>query len=172
MSVLTSLTWFISTASRLMGRLVTVLCTLVVYVMLGLLLAQVLMRYFLGSPPSWTEELAIILFAWLVLLYATVGVREKSHVSIETIPLRFTKLRWISDRIVAVFIFGFGLVSLVAGLGYVQRTSGQKSAALQLPIEALYYSVPVCGALFILHASALLLEPSMNSDSDTSVTSP
>ncbi|MEQ6250974.1 TRAP transporter small permease subunit, partial [Sulfitobacter sp. HNIBRBA3233] len=55
---------------------------------LGLLVTQVLMRYFLGSPPSWTEELAIILFAWLVLLYATVGLREGFHVAIETIPSR------------------------------------------------------------------------------------
>jgi len=170
MSFLVTLARFVSTTSRLTGRLVAVLCTVVVYVMLGLLLTQVLMRYFLGAPPSWTEELAIILFAWLVLLYATVGVRENFHVRIETIPHRFTRLRRLSDRIAAAFIFGFGLVSLVAGLNYVDRTSGQKSAALQLPIEALYYSVPVCGALLILHASALLLESAMSGNSDTSVT--
>ncbi len=116
------------------------------------------MRYFLGSPPSWTEELAIILFAWLVLLYATVGLREGFHVAIETIPIRYVRLRGWANRLVAALAILFGWVSLTAGMNYVARTAGQKSAALQIPIEALYLCVPVCGTLFILHGVARLIE--------------
>lgn len=159
MSILTTLSRVLSTTSRLTGRLVAHLCVVIVYTILGLLVTQVLMRYFLGAPPSWTEELAIILFAWLVLLYATEGVREQFHVMIETIPVRLTMLRAASDRIVALLIIGFGLVTLTAGINYVHRTAGQRSAALQIPIEALYLCVPCCGALLVLHAAARLLEP-------------
>jgi len=147
----------IDTTSRVISRLVANLCVGLIFVILGLLVTQVLMRYFLGSPPSWTEELAIILFAWLVLLYATVGLREGFHVAIETIPSRFVRLQGWANRWVAALAVLFGWVTLTAGIQYVLRTAGQKSAALQIPIEALYLCVPVCGALFILHGAALLL---------------
>ena len=82
----------ITTTSRVSSRLVAYFCVGLIYLILGLLVTQVLMRYFLGAPPSWTEELAIILFAWLVLLYATVGLYEGFHVAIESIPARFERL--------------------------------------------------------------------------------
>ncbi|MBQ0751421.1 MAG: TRAP transporter small permease [Roseovarius sp.] len=140
----------------MISRLVANLCVGLIFVILGLLLTQVLMRYFHGSPPSWTEELAIILFAWLVLLYATVGLREGFHVAIETIPSRFVRLQGWANRWVAALAVFFGWITLTAGSDYVLRTAGQKSAALQIPIEALYLCVPVCGALFILHGVARL----------------
>ena len=135
--------------------------------MLGLLVTQVAMRYFLGSPPSWTEELAIILFAWLVLLFATVGLREGFHVAIQSIPERFQRLNRWADRWVAALAIVFGSVTLTAGIAYVERTSGQKTAALQMPIEALYLSVPVCGALFILHGVARLIAPGAKLEAET-----
>ena len=167
MQMLTTLSQVLSTTSRLTGRLVAHLCVMIIYFILGLLVTQVVMRYFLGAPPSWTEELAIILFAWLVLLYATEGVREGFHVMIETIPARWAVLRAASDRIATLLIIGFGLVTLTAGGNYVQRTAGQRSAALQIPIEALYLCVPVCGGLLILHAAARLFEPAQPESTDT-----
>ena len=149
----------ILTTSRMISRLVASMCVGIIYVMLGLLVTQVLMRYFLGAPPSWTEELAIILFTWLVLLYATVGLREGFHVAIETIPAGWPRLQAWADRWVAALACLFGWVTLTAGVAYVGRTSGQKTAALQIPIEVLYLSVPVCGALFILHAVARMIAP-------------
>jgi len=145
--------------SRVAARLVANLCVGLIYLMLGLLVTQILMRYFLGAPPSWTEELAIILFAWLVLLYATVGLHEGFHVAIETIPARLGRLRGWADRWVAALATLFGWVTFTAGIAYVGRTAGQKTAALQMPIEALYLCVPTCGALFILHGVARLLAP-------------
>ena len=149
----------IETTSRVTARLVATLCVGIIYVMLALLVTQVLMRYFLGKPPSWTEEAAIILFTWLVLLYATVGLREGFHVAIETIPAHRPRLRLWSDRLVAALALFFGWITLTAGLAYVIRTGGQRTAALQLPIEVLYLAVPVCGALFMLHAAARLIAP-------------
>jgi TRAP-type C4-dicarboxylate transport system permease small subunit len=154
----------IDTTSRVVSRLVAGACVVVIYLMLGLLVTQVVMRYFLGAPPSWTEEAAIILFTWLVLLYATVGLREGFHVAIDTVPANWPRLRAWADRWVAALALLFGWVTLTAGAAYVSRTSGQKTAALQMPIEVLYLAVPVCGGLFILHAAARLVSPSEIAD--------
>ena len=149
----------IDTTSRTISRLVGYVCVAIIFVMLGLLVTQVLMRYFLGAPPSWTEELAIILFAWLVLLFATVGLREGFHVGIDILPQKLAWLNRWTGTLVASLTILFGWITVIAGIAYVDRTSGQKTAALQMPIETLYLCVPVCGALFILHGVALLLTP-------------
>ncbi|SDH93018.1 TRAP-type C4-dicarboxylate transport system, small permease component [Lutimaribacter saemankumensis] len=149
----------ITTTSRVLSRLVAYFCVGLIYLILGLLVTQVLMRYFLGAPPSWTEELAIILFAWLVLLYATVGLYEGFHVAIESIPARFERLHRWADRWVAALTILFGWITLTSGIAYVDRTVGQKTAALQIPIEVLYLCVPVSGALFILHGVSRLIGP-------------
>ncbi|MCM2561690.1 TRAP transporter small permease [Lutimaribacter sp. EGI FJ00015] len=157
----------ICATSRVTARLVANLCVGLIFIMLGLLVTQVVMRYFLGSPPSWTEELAIILFAWLVLLYATVGLHEGFHVAIESIPARFERLQKWADRWVAGLAMLFGWVTLTSGLAYVERTVGQKTAALQLPIEMLYLCVPICGGLFILHGLARLIAPAPPAEART-----
>jgi TRAP-type C4-dicarboxylate transport system permease small subunit len=145
--------------SAWLSKLTSALCFVIIYVMLGLLALQVVMRYVFGSPPSWSEEVAITLFAWLVMLYATVGIREKFHVAVDFLPEGASRLRDISDRLVAFLMIGFGGILFWAGLEYMQRTTGQRTAALQLPIETLFAAVPVGGALLILHAFALLLAP-------------
>ena len=147
----------LATASRFIDRLVANLCVLIVYVMLVLLMTQVVMRYFLGSPPSWTEELAINLFTWLVLLFASVGIRNQFHVALDTIPDRFTKLKISSDVVVSLLIAGFSFAMIYAGSLYVGETLSQKTAALQIPIATLYVSVPVSGAIIFLHCLARLL---------------
>lgn len=145
--------------SSRISRLTSAVCVLIIYVMLGLLSLQVVMRYVWGSPPSWSEEVAITLFAWLVMLYATVGIRENFHVAIDFLPEGASRLRDISDRFVAVCMIGFGGVLFWAGWEYMQRTTGQRTAALQMPIETLFAAVPVGGALLAFHAVALLLAP-------------
>jgi TRAP-type C4-dicarboxylate transport system permease small subunit len=147
----------LSTASRSIDRLVANLCVLIVYVMLVLLMTQVIMRYFLGSPPSWTEELAINFFTWLVLLFASVGIRNNFHVALDTIPDRFGKLKTSSDFVVTLLIAGFSFVMIYSGSLYVSETLSQKTAALQIPIATLYVSVPVSGVIIFIHCLSRML---------------
>ena len=41
---------------------------------------QVVMRYVFGDTPSWSEELAVLLFSWSVLGGLALGVHEGWHV--------------------------------------------------------------------------------------------
>ncbi|WP_295532702.1 TRAP transporter small permease [uncultured Thioclava sp.] len=140
------------------------ICVLLIFVMLGLLSLQVAMRYLLGAPPSWTEEMAIILFCWVVLLYGSVGLREGSQVAVDLLPERFERIRAVSDRIVQVLVLTFGGILFWSGWFYVLRTQGQRTAALQAPIDILYLSAPVAGALIALHAIAALVSPLARDD--------
>lgn len=146
--------------SRIAAGITKAACVAVLFVMLGLLAAQVVARYVFDAPPTWTEELAISLFAWLVLLYATVGVREGFHVAVDLLSESAPAvLRHTSDRIILALAVVLGVALSWSGWRYVVETGGQTSAAMQYPIEALHAAAPACGVLIVLHAVARFFNP-------------
>ena len=49
-------------------------------VMLACIAIQVVMRYVFGQTPSWSEEVAILMFAWTTLGGLALGIHEGFHV--------------------------------------------------------------------------------------------
>ena len=141
----------------LISGYVAVIMTLV---MLAVLTLQVVTRYFFGVALSWSEELALLLFTWVVLLTGSLGVREGFHVRLTLLQdaLPATAALWVG-RLIDAAILVFGIMLAIAGNSYVTETIGQTSAAIAYPIEALHLAAPVCGALIALHAFTRILIP-------------
>ena len=148
----------IETVSHLFARLTQGLAMVMATVMVVCLLLQIFFRYVLASPLTWTEELAILMFAWIVMLMGSLGVREDFHVRLTLMLDRVSDAarRWI-EQATLVAILGFGVLLTIAGYDYVEGTRGMISAAIGFPIEALHMAAPVCGVLIVLHAAARLL---------------
>ena len=127
-------------------------------VMILALLIQIFFRYVLGASLSWPGELAQLLFAWTMLLAASIGVREGFHVRLELLRgLLPDGLRAGLERLTLLLLAGFGVLLAVTGADYVEQTVGQRSAAMRYPIEVLHAAAPVTGALIALHAMARLV---------------
>ena len=143
-------------AARLSGWLVVTMAAL----MMGALVLQIVFRYGLGQALVWSEELALFLFTWIVLLAGSLGVREDFHVrlSLVSAALPAGLARWLS-RLLTLVIAGFGVALAFSGHRYLDATLGQVSAAVRYPIEVLHAAAPVCGWLIALHALARLLRP-------------
>ena len=140
--------------ARLTGILVVLLC-------LGLvssLLISVFFRYVVGQALSWPEEISLIIFAWLVLLTGSLGVREEFHVKLTVfaarLPQRFHR---ILKKLITSLIALFGLILVYSGYDLVQRTAEHLTPTLRLPLDWVNYSASVCGLLIFLHAIALLV---------------
>jgi len=122
------------------------------------LLIAIFFRYVVGQALSWPEELSMLLFAWLVLLTSSLGVREGFHVRLTIIfnlfPPPFRKV--LSYAIVSTIV-AFGAVLFYSGRDLVIRTAGNLSATLGYPLEIINSSAPVCGALIVVHALDRLL---------------
>ena len=99
----------------------------------------------------------MLLFVWLVLLAGSLGVREDFHVRLtvvtDRLPPLFSK---ILAGLITVTITAFGGVLLLSGQSLIVRTAGHVSATIRYPIEMLYYPVPICGGLIMLHGLAHL----------------
>ncbi len=154
----------IESVSHLLARLTQGLAVIMATVMVACLLLQIFFRYALASPLTWTEELAVLMFAWIIMLMGSLGVREDYHVRLSLLLDRVSgAARLRIERATLAAILAFGVLLTISGYDYVKGTLGVISAAIGFPIEALHLAAPVCGVLIVLHAGARLLrraEPS------------
>ncbi|MEX0921709.1 MAG: TRAP transporter small permease [Rhodovibrionaceae bacterium] len=122
------------------------------------LLLQIFFRYVVNAPLTWTGELAVFLFLWVVLLLASVGVRENFHVRLTVLTSYLgVRLREAVERCVVAAIAAFGVFMVFAGLRFVDLTWGNTSAAISYPLQALYMAAPFCGAAIAIHGLARLV---------------
>jgi TRAP-type C4-dicarboxylate transport system permease small subunit len=134
-------------------------------VMIVSLILQIFFRYVIGSSLVWSEELALFLFTWVVLLAGSLGVREGFHVRLTLFcNLLPPRAKRALDLVTHLIAGTFGGLVLFSGYRYLDSTLGQVSAAVRYPIEYLHAAAPVCGALIVLHTLAHLA--GMYSDRD------
>lgn len=112
---------------------------------------QVLMRYVFGDTPSWSEELAVLLFCWTVLGGLALGVHEGYHVRLTVLVDALPHAaRAGAERAIDGVTAALGAFLAWSGWRFVDMTSGSVSAAIGYPTEILNLLAPVSGALVAL----------------------
>ncbi len=140
-------------ASLLKISLVAATC-----VMLACITIQVVMRYVFGRTPSWSEELAVLMFSWTVMGGLALGVREGFHVRLDIlINLIPPSSRPWAERAIGALTAAFGFYLAWSGLRFLDLTGGSVSAAIGYPIEVLHMLAPITGGLIGLFASWRIL---------------
>lgn len=145
------------------NRRLTSLCEAVagagVLVLAALISATVFLRFVLGAPAHWAEELPRLVLVWSALVGAVVCSQRGSHLTAGIGPLLFRspRLRARIDRFCNLLLVALFCIFAKAGWDLAMLTMGQTTAALQLPAGILYLAVPVaCGALALVHLGRLL----------------
>lgn len=116
---------------------------------------QVFTRFVMGTPSSFTDELARYLMIWVGVLGAAYISGKRMHVAIDLFPSKLKpenqkKLKIVVNWIIIVFCFS----ALVIGgirLVYITFTLGQYSPALQIPLGIVYLVIPLSGILIIYY---------------------
>ncbi|MCB4799745.1 TRAP transporter small permease [Neotamlana laminarinivorans] len=116
---------------------------------------QVFTRFVMGTPSSFTDELARYLMIWLGILGAAYVSGRNMHVAIDVLPLRSSsKTQKRIKLLVYVLIILFALLAMVIGgsrLVYITYILDQFSPALQLPLAVVYAAIPLSGLLIIYY---------------------
>lgn len=143
---------------RTLERVLVVLMILMVLNVLW----QVFTRFVLGSPATFTEELARYILIWVGMLGAAYVAGKKMHLSIDFFTGKLQgKVKYWSDICIQTCIFLFGLFGMVVGgvyLVYLTLLLEQTSAALRIPLGYVYIATPVSGLLIMYYAAAALYE--------------
>lgn len=127
-----------------------VMITLFMSIMVVLIFTQVFTRFVLNDAATWTEEASRYLFIWLIFLSIGVAFVEKKHISIDIVMDRLPKVaQVVLQQIVYIMLIGLSVFFLMQGIELVDNmmTFNQKSSILQVPMWAVYASLPV-GFLF------------------------
>lgn len=117
---------------------------------------QVASRYLLRDPSAWTEELARYLLIWIGLLGAAHAYRTGAHMGIDLLAQKVGSVGRARLRVIsACAVLAFAVpVMIVGGASLVRLTweLRQYSAALGLPMAAVYSVIPLSGAIIALYA--------------------
>ncbi|WP_034040914.1 TRAP transporter small permease [Wocania ichthyoenteri] len=128
---------------------------IIMAVMVVNVLWQVFTRFVVGSPSSFTDELARYLMIWVGVLGAAYISGRRMHVAIDLLPAKLNKegqikLKIFINWIIIVFCF-FALIVGGLRLVYITFTLGQYSPALQIPLAVVYLVIPISGILIIYY---------------------
>jgi TRAP-type C4-dicarboxylate transport system permease small subunit len=115
---------------------------------------QVVSRFLLRAPSSFTEELAGFLLIWIGLLGAAYGFRTRSHLGIDLLVSRLRGgARRTATIIAHTLVAAFALSALVIGGVLLVRLAfqlDQISAAMGIRVGFVYLALPLAGMLMIV----------------------
>lgn len=136
-----------------------VFCVVILVAMSVSTLLQVIGRYLMPVPLSWTEELSRRSMSWLLFIAAPIAYRRNAQIGIDLVVNMLPKhSRIAASAVVDVMIGLFGVVMIVQGLELAGRSFRQVSSALNISMYYIYLVIPFSGSLILLFAVEKLLK--------------
>jgi len=144
----------IAWAARLDRALATALrwiCIVCMFVLVVLVSALVLIRFFPIISLGWADEIVELIFAWMVFLGTAAVWRSNEHITIDFIPqaLASTRAGRALEVVVCLLILAFLVVFTWQGWLLTLQAVGNRTPILSLPKSAWYVVVPVSGVVMI-----------------------
>lgn len=142
------------------SRTVHAILVALVVLLVACVIWQVLSRYLLSDPSSWTEELARFAMVWVGVLGASQAYYANQHLGMDVLAnglsVRGQLILNLASR-VAVFFFAAG-VMVWGGCHLILMTLDlhQVSPALGIPMAWVYSVVPISGVVIALYAVSAL----------------
>ncbi len=141
------------TLRNVLNQLLHVLAGVSFLAMVTLTCWQVITRYLLKSPSTWSEELVSYLFAWASLFGASLVTGERGHMNI---PILIDRMKPNMQKIFNIFgeliAFAFSAIILVyGGVQITQLAMGQMTSSLGVAVGVFYVVLPLCGILNMIY---------------------
>lgn len=122
---------------------------------------QVLTRFVLPEPSSYTEEIARFLLIWIGLLGAAHAYRQSMHLGIDYFVEKLAPAKQKSIRILVLLLCSLFAISvfIIGGinLSLITLELKQQSAALGIKMGYIYLVLPITGSLILLYTVELLI---------------
>ncbi len=121
--------------------------------MLFIIFAQVVSRYFFGYTPEWSEELARFLFVWVVFLGSALIMGESGHLAVQFLPLHYKNKPFgkVLEIIINLSSYLFILILFVQGSRMTKIMTFQMSPGMDIPMSYVYFVIPLSCALMLLY---------------------
>ena len=137
---------------KLLGRIVEDVRFVLVIALAVVVFIQVVNRFILKAPMAWSEELAMLLFQWVVFLGAAVGVKRMSHFGIDLLVEKLSdKARRRIEVIIPLSIGAIALTLIIEGIQLLKLTQFQGYTTMPFSHAWATAAMPISGVLMILY---------------------
>ena len=110
--------------------------------------AQVLFRYVLKTPLSWSEQIGRYLFVWMLMLGLPVVYRKKQLMAFDLLVKKFKKrIQKVISIAGTILIIGFCIYFFVQSSDLCIETAGRIVPGIEIPYLAVYIAQPTCAVL-------------------------
>jgi len=129
---------------------------LVIVLLFGIVVlafTQVIFRYILNSPLTWSEAICRYMYVWMVFVGSAVVINGEGHLTltffVDKMPERVQRpLKVVANLIVIFILF---LIFIKEGAYMTNVTSRQISATVGNKMSWIYVAIPVGGVLMVLN---------------------
>ena len=112
---------------------------------------QIFSRYTALIPSYiWTEEMARLLFVWMIMIGAMVGIRESTHFDVDVWPRLGPRATAILKIISSVFVLAFAVVFIWWGWQFTRFAWNRTSELADLPLWLIHMAWPIAGLTWVL----------------------
>jgi TRAP-type C4-dicarboxylate transport system permease small subunit len=109
---------------------------------------------------TWVEEVGEMMLAWLTLVGAAIGVRERSHFTLHVLTHNWSvRAQSIVERIHHVLIAIFGAIAAWYGVKLCLLNRTLVTPGLEINLAVLYASCVVGGVLLVIYAISMIVNP-------------
>lgn len=145
---------------QMIGKAVEWFSIALVIVMVLLVLWQIIARYLLNSPSSFSEALTRYLFVWLVLITSTYAFGSRDHMYISALNDRLRgKTRTVVNILIEILTILFAACVMVFGGSIITRMQMVSlDSSLHIPMGVVYAVIPVCGVITVFYCICNILK--------------
>jgi TRAP-type transport system small permease protein len=138
--------------TKFLKSIVEHFCFVLVIALSAVVFFQVFNRFILKGPWAWSEELAMLLFQWVVFLGAAVGVKRMNHFGIDLVVEKLSgKIRHFVELIVPLAIGAIAVTLIIQGYQLLQLTRFQLYTTMPFSHAWATAAMPVSGILMIFY---------------------
>lgn len=136
-----------------LAQLATALASVMIVVLIAIFGWLVYGRYVLNATPTWVEQVALLIVVWITFLGAAVGVRRRTHLSVDFIRDALPRpLRNAALILVAVALVFFGAMLTWQGYEMFGRTARREIPLLGISEGWRAVPVVIGGVMIFLFA--------------------
>ncbi len=137
---------------KIFDTVVEAVCAVLMVALAVIVFVQVFNRFVLQTPLAWSEDMAMLLYQWVVFVGAALGVKRLRHFGIELVVRQFPE-RWrhgveLATPLVMLLV---AVVMIVQGYTLVSINQNRTFSTMDLSYVWAFLPIPLSGVLIIIY---------------------
>lgn len=135
---------------RFLNKLLAVVTASAMAVIVLIVFVNVALRYIANTGLTWSEEIAVNLFVWVIFLGAILAGLDGLHIKVDMLtrqlPRKIQKIFLVISSMCVLFALG---VLIIGGIDVVKVTNRNISAATGIPFSYISSALVVCAVCLV-----------------------